>query len=139
MIATGVRRSIQITGDQVDFDQGCLQADDFADEEAGSQVYEPATKKILTQIIIAQSELAVAQTATMTAAYGNGNENNPLDTASASQIITSMTQIESAKTELMVWARRFRATLLRYTNRTGQPQEVHASVTIFAEMTLIHY
>lgn len=139
MIAIGVRRSIQITADEVDFDQGCLQADDFADEQAESRVYEPATKKMLTHIVVAQSELAVAQTATLTAAYGNTDETNPPGTTSASQTVTSMTRIESAKTELVIWARRFRATLTRYTNRTGQAQDINASVTIFAEMTLIHY
>ena len=139
MIAIGVRRSIQITADEVDFDQGCLQADDFADEHAASRVYEPATKKILTHIVVAQSELAVAQTATLTAAYGSTDDTNQADITSASQTITSMMRIESAKTELMVWARRFKATLLCYIDRTGQAQDVNTSVIIFAEMTLIQY
>ncbi|KAK0387795.1 hypothetical protein NLU13_4040 [Sarocladium strictum] len=139
MIAVGVRRSIQITPDDFDFDQGCLEVDDFVEEQGKSQVYQPTTQMTLTRIIIAQCELAVAQTPALMAAYANLDQGRGAEASSASQLVTLMTQIERAKTELDIWARRFKTKLLAHVGAANQPKDPSNSVTLFADMTLIHY
>jgi hypothetical protein len=69
MITIGVRRKLQVTHDDFDFDQAYLKENDFIEEKNNSQVYSSDTKTILAQIIAAQCELVVSQTPTMMAAY----------------------------------------------------------------------
>lgn len=139
MIAIGVRRNVQITPKDFDFEQRGLEQADFADERGKSQVYNSDTKMMLTRIIIAQCELAIAQTPTMMAAYNHAGGDSALHDPTVSQLLTSMGDIERAKTELAVWSRRFRAAMIAYADSARHAQDTSASVTLFADMTLIHY
>ncbi|OAL46306.1 hypothetical protein IQ07DRAFT_146497 [Pyrenochaeta sp. DS3sAY3a] len=136
MIAIGVRRNVQITSADFDFDQAKLVDKDFAEEQEQSQVYNATTKKVLNRIIKAQYELAVAQTPTVTAAYGQGV---PLEEFSIAQLVVAMTEIERAKTELAIWARRFKTELFKFSDDNQENNGTHSSVTLFADMALIHY
>lgn len=136
MIAIGVRRNVQITSTDFDFDQANLVDEDFAGEQEQSQVYNSTTKKALNRIIKAQYELAVAQTPTVTAAYGQGV---PLEDCSIAQLVVAMTEIERAKTELAIWARRFKTELLKFSDENQENNGRNSSVTLFADMALIHY
>lgn len=141
MIAIGVRRNIQITPTQFDFDQRGLEEADFTDEQDNSQVYSASTKGLLARIITAQCELAVAQTPTMMAAYHVDSSSTPEEApeSSVQRLLTSMTEIERAKTELTIWARRFKSALIVHADGARGATDTSASITLFADMTLIHY
>jgi hypothetical protein len=139
MISLGVRRMIQIGPDKFDFDQTVLDEEDLAEECDKSDVYDAASKKILSKIVVAQCELAVAMTPMMITAYcdESASQQNDLSTA---MLVHSMTAIEKANTELSIWARRFRPSLTRLSNNEGQhEQETNPSFVLFAHMTMIHY
>jgi hypothetical protein len=138
MITIGVRRKIQVTHDDFDFDQAGLEENDFIEEKSNSQVYSPDTKTILAQIIAAQCELAVSQTPTMMAAY-QFDHSQQSGTPALPNMLTAMNGIERARTELAVWSRRYRKTLKSFADSARHAQDSSASIALFADMTLIHY
>lgn len=138
MITIGVRRNIQVTHEDFDFDQAGLEEVDFVDEKNNSQVYSPETKAILAQIIAAQCELAVSQTPTMMAAY-QFEHNDQSESPIFAKLLTALTGIERARTELAVWSRRYRNTLTSYADSARNSMDSSASIALFADMTLIHY
>lgn len=137
MISLGVRRMIQIGPEKFDFDQPGLEEEDLAEECNESDVYDAASKRILSKIVIAQCELAVAMTPMMTSAYRN--ESTQVDEQSVTMLIDSIAAVEKASTELIVWARRFRNSLTRIANEGQHEQESNPSFMLFAHMTMIHY
>jgi hypothetical protein len=100
MIAIGVRRSTQIKPEDFDFDQGCLDEDDFTAEHLHSRVYSASTKRMLARIIVAQCEFAVARIPTLTAAYADTDQDLAEEPSKPSLLVTTMAQIDRAKTEL---------------------------------------
>lgn len=138
MVALGVRRNIQIGPEQFDFDQTGLEEDDLAHERDRSEVYDSATKRALNKIMVAQCELAVAMTSTMTTAYCNEQSLQP-DGLTITSLISCMAEIERANTQLLAWARRFRIVLDAYSDTGEQQPQYHQSVILFAHMTMIHY
>lgn len=139
MIALGVRRNIQITPDKFDHDHAGLEEDDLADECGKSEVYDPSSKALLNKIIVAQCALAVAQAPTMTIAYQTEYDSDQQHSPTITKLVSSMTEAERARTELAVWARRFKSNLTNYARETESQQTPHPSVMLFADMTLIHY
>ena len=138
MIALGVRRMIQIGAEKFDFDQAGLEAEDLAEECHESDVYDFASKKSLSKIVVAQCELAVAMMPMMITAYCDETPSQ-MGGASVSLLIHSMTAVEKASTELSVWARRFRTALVRLADEEKDGHDANPSITLFAHMTLIHY
>lgn len=138
MIALGVRRMIQIGPEKFDFDQAGLEEEDLAEECDKSDVYDSASKKSLSKIVVAQCELAVAMTPMMITAYCDETVSQ-VDGSSVSALIHSMTAVEKASTELSVWARRFRPALVRLVDDDQDGHDVNPSITLFAHLTLIHY
>ena len=137
MIALGVRRMIQIGAEKFDFDQSGLEAEDLAEECDKSDVYDSASKTSLSKIVVAQCELAVAMMPMMITAYCDESPSH-LGASSISVLIHAMTAVEKASTELAVWARRFRLTLVRLADDDQDGRDVNPSVTLFAHLTLIH-
>lgn len=138
MVALGVRRNIQIGPERFDFAQTGLEEDDLVHEHDRSEVYDSATKRALSKIVVAQCELAVAMTATMTTAYRDEQNLQP-DGLTVTSLIYCMTEIERANTQLSAWARRFRVILDAYSDTDQQRPPYHQSVILFAHMTMIHY
>lgn len=138
MIALGVRRNIQITPDTFDFDQAGLEEADLADECERSEVYDYHSKRLLNKIIVAQCALAIAMAPTMMTAY-QSSHNSDQNAPTVSRLISSMTDAERASTELTIWARRFKSTLSEYSREEETQRVPNPSVTLFADMTLIHY
>lgn len=138
MIALGVRRMIQIGAEKFDFDQTGLEAEDLSEECDKSDVYDSASKMRLSKIVVAQCELAVAMMPMMIIAYCDESPSH-LGASSVSVLIHSMTAVEKASTELSVWARRFRSTLVRLADEDQDGRDVNPSITLFAHLTLIHY
>jgi hypothetical protein len=138
MIALGVRRMIQIGPEKFDFDQAGLEEEDLAEECQESDVYDSASKRSLSKIVVAQCELAVAMMPMMITAYCDETVSQ-MDGSRVSALIHSMTAVERASTELSVWARRFRLTLVRLADEDQNGHDVNPSITLFAHMTLIHY
>jgi hypothetical protein len=138
MISLGVRRMIQIGPEKFDFDQAGLEAEDLAEECHESDVYDSASKKSLSKIVVAQCELAVAMMPMMITAYCDETPSQ-IDGSSVSMLIHSMTVVERASTELSVWARRFRLALVRLSDEDQDGRDANPSITLFAHMTLIHY
>lgn len=138
MISLGVRRMIQIGPDQFDFDQAGLEEEDLDEECAESDVYDAASKKILSKLVIAQCELATAMTPMMVSAYCTESISQ-VDEQSVAPLINSIAAIEKANTELSVWARRFRASLTRIASEGQNEQDSNPSFMLFAHMTMIHY
>jgi len=138
MISLGVRRMIQIGPEKFDFDQAGLEAEDLAEECHESDVYDSASKKSLSKIVVAQCELAVAMMPMMITAYCDENPSQ-IDGSSVSMLMHSMTAVEKASTELSVWARRFRLALVCLADEDQDGHDANPSITLFAYMTLIHY
>jgi hypothetical protein len=138
MIALGVRRMIQIGLEKFDFDQAGLEEEDLAEECNESDVYDSASKRSLSKIVVAQCELAVAMMPMMIIAYCDETVSQ-MDGSSVPMLVHSMTAIEKASTELSVWARRFRPALVRLADEDQYGHDVNPSITLFAHMTLIHY
>ena len=138
MIALGVRRNVQIAPDNFDFDQHGLNEAEFAGEIDASEVYDSRTKRLLVRIVVAQCMLAVAMTPTMTAAYQQphcGSE----DPLTISALVSSMGEVERARTELMIWARRFKSDLTSHLGENQLQETARSSVSLFGDMTLIHF
>ena len=112
MIALGVRRMIQIGAEKFDFDQAGLEAEDLAEECHESDVYDFASKKSLSKIVVAQCELAVAMMPMMITAYCEETPSHS-DDSSIPMLIHSIAAVERATTEFQIWARRFRLDLIR--------------------------
>lgn len=129
---------IQIGPDVFDFDQSGLEEEDLAEECHKSDVYDAASKKILSRILVAQCELATAMTPMMTAAYCDESPSRS-NGSSLTMFVHSMAAVEKASTELSVWARRFRSALVHVANNDQYEHEAHSSFTLFAHMTMIHY
>jgi len=138
MIALGVRRMIQIGPENFDFDQAGLEAEDFVEECHKSDVYDSASKKSLSKIVVAQCELAVAMMPMMITAYCDETISQ-IDGSSVSMLVHSMTAVEKASTELSVWARRHRSALVRLADEDQNGHDGNPSITLFAHLTLIHY
>jgi len=137
MIALGVRRMIQIGPEDFDFDQAGLEEEDLAEECHNSDVYDVASKKSLSKIIVAQCELAVAMMPMMITAYCE-ETSSQTDDSSIPMLIHSITAVERATTEFQIWARRFRLVLIRLADNQDD-RNANPSLTLFAHMTMIHY
>jgi len=129
---------IQIGPEKFDFDQSGLAEEDLAEECSRSDVYDSASKKSLSKIIVAQCELAVAMMPMMITAYCDETI-SPMDRSSISMLIHSMTATEKASTELSVWSRRFRSALVRLADEGQDGHDANPSFTLFAHLTMIHY
>lgn len=138
MITIGVRRKIQVTHADFDFDQAGLEEKDFIDEHHKSQVYSSDTKTRLARIIAAQCELAVSQTPTVMAAYHLAHSQQSAS-PTVPNLLKVMNEIERARTELAVWSRRYRKKLISYADSARHVQDSSSSIALFANMTLIHY
>lgn len=137
MIVLGVRRKNQIGSEDFDFDQTELNEEDLAGECDKSDVYNTASKKILSKIVVAQCALAVAIVPITDVAYRDESSTRPYE-ATVASLLSSMTAVQKANTELSVWARRFRLTLTTIAN-ADENEDSNPSLTLFAHMTMIYY
>ncbi|KAH8697960.1 fungal-specific transcription factor domain-containing protein [Talaromyces proteolyticus] len=69
IVAIGMRRPLQITKEQFDSSQTIIQHTDFEEELCRSKVYDKQTKQKLCDIFIAQCQLAVAMTDSVSILY----------------------------------------------------------------------
>lgn len=138
MIVLGVRRKNQIGPEDFDFDQAGLEEEDLAVECDKSDVYDASSKKLLSKIVVAQCALAVAIIPITDVVHPGDNANQPHNTTVAA-LVSSMTAIQKASTELSVWARRFRLTLTNIASAGDQEADSNPSLTLFAHMTMIYY
>lgn len=138
MIVLGVRRKNQIGIDDFDFEQTELDEEDLAGECDRSDVYNVASKKVLSKIVAAQCALSVAIMPITDVAYRDGGSTRPQETTVAA-LVSSMTAVQKAITELSVWARRFRLALTTIASNGEHEADSNPSLTLFAHMTMIYY
>lgn len=128
MLALGVRRSIQITKANFNFDQVPLSREDFESEIWGSKVYDCGTKQILACILEAYVALAVALTDILQLIYPTTQleYNRPVEIQVGSQ---------GCQVSLDNWMASFQEALLDMGSVSGR----HKLVSLFHGLVKICY
>ena len=128
IIALGMRRSIQITGDQFDFTEKGLDICDLKDETNKSEVYDSNTKTALIKILSSLCRLAATLTQLITIAY-------PLDRHERSEadVDTELAKCDEARSRLNLWR------LNCMVGLETRDKDSHSSVLLYSNVISLYY
>ncbi|KAM5373450.1 hypothetical protein ACJZ2D_006944 [Fusarium nematophilum] len=129
IMTLGLGRSLQIKPTDFDFSQPALLADDIEDEIHGSEVYDPATKRVLIRLIASLCELAVAMNDILILCYPLGPNFEPRS------LDHSPRELRVSFFRLDEWHQAAVANL----QIPAGLCEVHGSLTLFVNAIYIYY
>ncbi|RFU28416.1 hypothetical protein B7463_g7917, partial [Scytalidium lignicola] len=131
-LAISLRRPLQITTDNFNFNQGCLTTVDLEGEIYHSSVYSPDIKTDLSKIVVSHCQLAVAVTKLVVTVYpAKGFDHSKLRTKD--ELIERLHILDDARSLLDQWKRS------SVISSDFLPGNVHTSVLLNTIMISLHY
>lgn len=134
ILPLGVRRPLQISSNDFDFDLAPLSEIDFNDEIRKSRVYDAAVKRLLIQLFAALCELAVVLTEVIMVVYPM-NDYPPSDRATELWIQNSLISIDECHRSLDRWYER---TTVQFPTPAVR-NDTHESLVLYTNLIYIYY
>lgn len=131
-LSIGLRRPLQITTDNFDFNQECLTVEDLEGEVDYSEVYNSDVKAALSKIAVSLCKLAVAVTNLVMAIYPAGGFNCSKPCSKDEQI-DMLHKLDEAKTSLALWKQG------SVISSESLPWDAHPSVSLYTALTSLYY
>ncbi|KAM5356478.1 hypothetical protein ACJ41O_003124 [Fusarium nematophilum] len=131
VLTLGLRKPLQITPSSFNVKLDPLAQEDFADETHQSVVYDPKTKRHLTEILNFQCRLGVILTEALTIAYGPSAFD---PTYSLDNFSSTLSQIRTARSRLTRWKEEAEASFYVFLSDSN----TNRSLTLFSSLLYLY-
>jgi hypothetical protein len=135
ILPLGVRRPLQITGEEFDFNEATpLSAEDFENEIECSKVYDSSSKQSLVQLLLTLCDLAVCITDVIMVVYPLSGPPD-LTLSSDQKADQCLCRIESCISDLNGW---FEKATISFPTPAGIG-DIHSSLILYTNLMYIYY